>query len=121
MKDTLKFETKLKSIDVVVDEAPCVITELTGAGRDVYNDYIRSRMAPTGEIDKSGDPVMKITSMKGVDAKLIFLSLTKKEGNAIFSESAISEWPATVISRLTEVIRDMSGLSDSNEEESKKD
>jgi len=119
MKEVLQFETKLKTQEVVIDGNTCVITELTGDGRDTYNDYIRSRMVETGKLDKNGDPEMKVSSMKGVTAKLLSLSITNKKDGKGFAESVISQWPSSVLEKLSKVVSGISGLSDSNEEESK--
>lgn len=115
-----KFTTQLKTEEVEIDGNIYVVSELTGKQRDQHDDFIRSRMVPTGELDKRGNEKMRISSVSGFNDKLVSLGVTKKGGKDPLTESAISSWPASVRGDLADMVRNLSGLSDEEEEKSKK-
>lgn len=98
----------LKTATVSVPEwgGDIVIREMTGAQRDVWDTMMASRYnAKTGQI----------TSMKGMRAKMIVLSVVDEDGKPMFNDKdldVISEKSSVVLDRICEAIRDINGLTD---------
>ena len=114
-----KFTTKLKTDQFELDGKVVTLTELTGDQRDDYNDFVRSRMTPNGK-QKDGVDLLELKSTKGMDAKVISLAATDSSGKPL-KESDIRQWPSKVQDYAATVVRDISGLSVSEEDEAKKD
>ena len=105
-KIKLSFSLELKTEPVELDAEKYTLTELTGVTRDENMDSMRARMKFNDKGDAAG-----FTSFKGLQANLIHLSLTDKDGKRVSIET-IQSWPASVQNSLFKAAQELSALED---------
>jgi hypothetical protein len=109
MPHLLKFDLALKELPVEITDSSGVVQrytlrQLTGAQRDAYWDETSKRIRPEAKPDRPA-----FTSMSGMQAHLISLSLINAEGNPV-PPSTIQKWPASGVQGLFTAAQELSGL-----------
>lgn len=109
----LEFSLEAKEEKIVLDGDAYVIKELDGRGRDKYLDIIMSRT----KMNKKGD-VVGATSLAGVQAGLVAQSIFKVVGDKHepVSKETVLAWPATTVSGLFDLAKELSDIGDDAEE-----
>jgi hypothetical protein len=93
------FSLKLKTIPIVIDDAPYTLSEMTGAERASYMDTVQTHV--------KGDAVQKFA---GLETTLLSLMLKDASGKAVSAET-LNNWPAGVVTELVKLGQPLSGLN----------
>lgn len=106
--DLKKFTLKLKQEAILLDDVEHVVTELTGAQRDEYQDYSLSSM----ELGSDGLPT-RFKSTKGLQSRLVALSVRRRESDGTLSALTAAEveaWPAQTLDPVFRLCQSLSNL-----------
>lgn len=117
---SLSIRTRPLQLDIpgegVVD---CELRELTGKQRDAYMNVIGKR----AKIGPDKKPTGMLSDFEGIESGLVADSLRRVEPIIVddkpvntFEQSFIQSWPSSVITKLADLVREMSGLDDEGDE-----
>lgn len=121
-------DEQVESFDLDLKETPpfqlkkdgktrtCVLRELTGGQRDVYQTAVFAKM----RTDADGKPA-GMKDMSGLVSLLLSMSLVDCGNGALLSQPEIQNFPTTVQDRLFERSRVLSGLDDTGKAKAKND
>lgn len=113
MTTELSFTTKLKELDVNIDERLYKLRELTG---DKRSDYVEKSMS---RAEFKGSKLERMKDIKGIEMDILECTLYDPEGNLV-SVDVLRQWPFSVLEKLAAASLALSGL-DNPGKESKND
>lgn len=103
-KTKRSFSTTFKTEEIEIDGKNYVMRELNGTGRDKYIADSQGRI--TLDADRK---VVGLPNMDGAEAFLISLVLSGPDGKPV-APDVIKDWPASVVTQLSTLAKEMSGL-----------
>lgn len=110
-----KFTLTRKEVPVEIDGQLYTLLEMDGKQRDQYLNHVGGKMKTTSEGKPAG-----LKDFNNLQSRLISQHLKDLEGEYV-KEDVINTYPASVVSGLAEMCREISGLDDEGEEEAKND
>jgi len=110
MADVLEFSLVLRTREIVLKDeddlkSNYTLKELIGEGRDVWLEFVRSRMTV-----RDGK-VQDVSSLKGLQAELVSMCLFDSNDMPVGRE-AIQKYPAHVLTALFETAQELSDLNE---------
>jgi hypothetical protein len=112
MSTKLSFTSKLKFLEVDIDGKEYILSEISGAQREVFLTKQSARM----RFDAKGN-VQGLRDFTGFESNLVSLSLKDKETGKCVEVSVIETWPASVVMQLAKEARKISGMASPGEAE----
>jgi hypothetical protein len=114
MSTKLSFTSKLKFLEVDIDGKDYILSEISGAQREIFFTKQSARV----RLDAKGN-VQGLRDFTGFESNLVSLSLKEKGTGTYVAVSIIEQWPASVVMTLAKEARKLSGMAAPEEIEEK--